>query len=72
MRPALGLGGYTTPIGGLYLTGGGTHPGPSVSGVPGQLTAKKVLASLKELPPRGPATTGSSPDRDPAPAPIAA
>jgi phytoene dehydrogenase-like protein len=50
MRPALGLGGYTTPIGGLYLTGGGTHPGPSVSGVPGQLTAKKVLASIKDLP----------------------
>ncbi|MHB8693328.1 MAG: phytoene desaturase family protein [Solirubrobacteraceae bacterium] len=49
MRPALGLGGYTTPIPGLYLTGGGTHPGPSVSGIPGQLTAKKVLASIKDL-----------------------
>ncbi|HWF56084.1 MAG TPA: NAD(P)/FAD-dependent oxidoreductase [Solirubrobacteraceae bacterium] len=52
LRPALGLGGYTTPIPGLFLTGGGTHPGPSVSGVPGQLTARKVLATAPELPRR--------------------
>lgn len=45
LRPALGLGGYKTPIAGLFLTGGGTHPGPSVSGVPGQLAARKVLAT---------------------------
>jgi phytoene dehydrogenase-like protein len=45
LRPALGLGGYSTPVRGLFLTGGGTHPGPSVSGIPGQLTARKVLAS---------------------------
>jgi phytoene dehydrogenase-like protein len=49
MRPALGLGGYTTPVPGLFLTGGGTHPGPSVSGIPGQLTARKVLASMRDL-----------------------
>lgn len=49
MRPALGLGGYTTPIAGLYLTGGGTHPGPSVSGIPGQLTARKVLRTMPDL-----------------------
>ena len=49
-RPALGLGGYTTPLGGLYLTGGGTHPGPSVSGIPGQLAARKVLATIGHLP----------------------
>jgi phytoene dehydrogenase-like protein len=44
LRPARGLGGYTTPVRGLFLTGGGTHPGPSVSGIPGQLTARKVLS----------------------------
>ena len=62
MRPALGLGGYTTPIPGLFLTGGGTHPGPSVSGVPGQLTARKVLASMKELPSRRGGLRGGSED----------
>lgn len=49
MRPALGLGGYTTPVPGLYLTGGGTHPGPSVSGIPGQLAARKVLRTMRGL-----------------------
>ena len=45
----VGLGGYTTPIPGLYLTGGGTHPGPSVSGIPGQIAARKVLATAGDL-----------------------
>jgi len=53
-RPAFGLGGYTTPVEGLFLTGGGTHPGPSVSGIPGQLTARKVLSSKPELGARSP------------------
>jgi phytoene dehydrogenase-like protein len=56
MRPALGLGGYATPVDGLFLTGGGTHPGPSVSGIPGQLAARKVLATIKELSGRTPLT----------------
>jgi phytoene dehydrogenase-like protein len=43
LRPALGFGGYRTPIPGLYLTGGGTHPGPGVSGIPGQLAAQTIL-----------------------------
>jgi phytoene dehydrogenase-like protein len=47
MRPALGLGGYRTPVPGLYLTGAGTHPGPAVSGIPGQLAARTVLRTLK-------------------------
>jgi phytoene dehydrogenase-like protein len=46
LRPALGLGGYATPIAGLFLTGGGTHPGPAVSGIPGRLAARKVLRAL--------------------------
>jgi phytoene dehydrogenase-like protein len=61
MRPALGLGGYTTPVEGLFLTGGGTHPGPSVSGIPGQLAARKVLARLARL--------GVAPGRARAPVP---
>ncbi|WP_174278438.1 phytoene desaturase family protein [Sphingomonas bacterium] len=46
-RPAFGLGRYTTPVEGLYLSGAGTHPGPSVSGLPGQHTARRVLTTLK-------------------------
>lgn len=56
LRPALGLGGYTTPIPGLFLTGGGTHPGPSVSGLPGQIAARKVLATMREFQGRPPRT----------------
>jgi phytoene dehydrogenase-like protein len=61
LRPALGLGGYTTPVRGLFLTGGGTHPGPSVSGIPGQLTARKVLASKGGLVGRSPGLRGRRP-----------
>jgi phytoene dehydrogenase-like protein len=56
LRPALGLGGYTTPITGLFLTGGGTHPGPSVSGAPGQIAARKVLSTVKAFRGRPPRT----------------
>jgi phytoene dehydrogenase-like protein len=52
LRPAPGLGGYTTPVPGLFLSGGGTHPGPSVSGLPGQIAARKVLATMPGLPRR--------------------
>jgi phytoene dehydrogenase-like protein len=58
-RPALGLGGYTTPVPGLFLSGGGTHPGPSVSGIPGQLAARKVLATMPDL--RGRPRAGADP-----------
>lgn len=47
LRPALGFGGYRTPLGGFYLTGGGTHPGPSVSGIPGQLAAREILRDAR-------------------------
>ena len=46
LRPALGLGGYRTPVQGLFLTGAGTHPGGSVSGIPGQLAAEVVIEDL--------------------------
>lgn len=58
LRPALGFAGYRTPVPGLFLTGAGTHPGPSVSGIAGQLAAKEVLRELKRsgpvAPPRAP------------------
>jgi phytoene dehydrogenase-like protein len=43
LRPARGFGGYRTPVPGLFLTGAGTHPGPSVSGIPGQQAARVIL-----------------------------
>jgi phytoene dehydrogenase-like protein len=59
-RPAFGFGGYKTPVPGLYLTGGGTHPGPSVSGIPGQLAAQTVLRTLRaQSTPREQAATTS-------------
>lgn len=46
LRPALGFGGYRTPVPGYFITGGGSHPGPSVSGIPGQQAARVVARSL--------------------------
>ena len=43
LRPARGFGGYKTPVPGLFITGAGTHPGPSVSGIPGQQAARVIL-----------------------------
>jgi phytoene dehydrogenase-like protein len=50
LRPALGLGGYTTPVGGLFLGGAGSHPGGGVSGIPGQLAAGRVRRHLESGP----------------------
>jgi phytoene dehydrogenase-like protein len=44
LRPAHGWGGNQSPIAGLVLSGAGTHPGGGVSGIPGQLAARAVLA----------------------------
>lgn len=46
LRPARGFANHKTPVPGLYLTGAGTHPGPAVSGVPGQLAARAVLKDI--------------------------
>jgi phytoene dehydrogenase-like protein len=43
LRPALGLGGYRTPVKGLYLGGSGSHPGFGMTGLPGRLSAREVL-----------------------------
>lgn len=46
-RPTPSLSGYSTPIGGLFLTGAGTHPGGGITGVPGRNAAHVVLGKLK-------------------------
>jgi phytoene dehydrogenase-like protein len=47
MRPLLGYAGYLTPLRGLYLCGGGTHPGGFMSGTSGKLAVTALLASMK-------------------------
>ncbi len=41
-RPIPGYGDYRSPIAGLYLCGGGTHPGGGVTGVPARNCAQVV------------------------------
>jgi phytoene dehydrogenase-like protein len=45
-RPLPGLGGYRTPVNGLYLCGAGTHPGGGVMGAAGHNAAAAVLRDL--------------------------
>jgi phytoene dehydrogenase-like protein len=47
LRPAAGLAGYRSPVEGLFLSGGGTHPSAGICGVPGQQAAKAVLRALR-------------------------
>jgi phytoene dehydrogenase-like protein len=47
MRPLLGFGKYETPIRGLHLCGGGTHPGGLLTGASGRLAAHHVLRSRR-------------------------
>jgi beta-carotene ketolase (CrtO type) len=42
-RPLPELANYQTPIAGLFLTGAGTHPGGSISGMPGRNCARAFL-----------------------------
>lgn len=42
-RPAPGLGGYRTPVEGLYLAGSGSHPSGGVCGLPGKHGAETAL-----------------------------
>jgi beta-carotene ketolase (CrtO type) len=44
-RPLPELANYETPISGLYLTGAGTHPGGSISGMAGRNCARVFLRS---------------------------
>ena len=43
-RPAPGWNQYRTPIEGYYQCGSGTHPGGCVTGGPGKLAARRILA----------------------------
>jgi len=43
MRPVAGWGRHATPVGGLYLGGVGTHPGPGILGGAGWLAAHRML-----------------------------
>ncbi|MGI2902672.1 beta-carotene ketolase CrtO [Tolypothrix sp. VBCCA 56010] len=42
-RPLPEIANYKTPINNLYLTGAGTHPGGSISGLPGRNCARMFL-----------------------------
>jgi phytoene dehydrogenase-like protein len=42
-RPARGLGGYKTPVRGLYLAGAGAHPGGTINGWCGRLAARVAM-----------------------------
>lgn len=46
-RPAPELGGYRTPVSGLYMCGSGTHPGGGVMGIPGLNASKVVVRDSK-------------------------
>lgn len=45
MRPVPTASRYATPIGGYYLCGAGTHPGPGMHGISGELAARAALAA---------------------------
>ena len=47
LRPTPGLGGYRTPVAGLYLCGAGTHPGGGVMGACGRNAAREILRDWK-------------------------
>lgn len=49
LRPLPEIANYTTPIKGLYLTGAGTHPGGSISGMPGRNCAKVFLKNQEPI-----------------------
>jgi len=44
MRPIPPCAQFSTPVGGLFLAGSGSHPGGGITGVPGALAARVVLA----------------------------
>ncbi|HEY9763440.1 MAG TPA: NAD(P)/FAD-dependent oxidoreductase [Trichocoleus sp.] len=48
-RPLPEIANYKTPVEGLYLTGAGTHPGGSISGMPGRNCARMFINEQKPL-----------------------
>lgn len=49
LRPLPEIANYKTPIEGLFLTGAGTHPGGSISGMPGRNCARMFLQSQEPI-----------------------
>ncbi len=49
LRPLPELANYKTPIQGLFLSGAGTHPGGSISGMPGRNCAHVFLQTQQPL-----------------------
>lgn len=47
LKPAMGFAGYKTPVPGLYLSGGSTHPVAGICGMPGQNAARVLLRNLR-------------------------
>jgi phytoene dehydrogenase-like protein len=47
MRPILGWARYRTPIAGLFLCGGGTHPGGGITGASGRNAAREILKHVR-------------------------
>ena len=47
LKPAMGFAGYKTPVPGLYLSGGSTHPVAGICGLPGQNAARVLLRNLR-------------------------
>ena len=48
-RPLPELANYKTPIEGLFLTGAGTHPGGSISGMPGRNAARIFIHTQQPI-----------------------
>ncbi|MEO1378150.1 MAG: beta-carotene ketolase CrtO [Cyanobacteria bacterium J06635_10] len=49
LRPLPEIANYKTPINNLYLTGAGTHPGGSISGMPGRNCARVFLQKQQPM-----------------------
>jgi beta-carotene ketolase (CrtO type) len=49
LRPLPEIANYRTPIDNLMLTGAGTHPGGSISGMPGRNCARLFLQSQQAV-----------------------
>jgi phytoene dehydrogenase-like protein len=49
-RPFPGAGQYRTPVPGLYLCGGSTHPGGNITGLPGHNAASVIAADAGKKP----------------------
>ena len=46
-RPTKGLGGWRTPIAGLYISGAGTNPSGGIAGTPGRQAARTLLSDQR-------------------------